>query len=95
MQSQGKMVGYKIKPIIPAENFHDVKARGLLRSTTCLQGGCSHMRVPSVLGGETVVSACTSTGGLDSSTARVAIRWVVSSVSVTDTAQVELRSGRE
>jgi hypothetical protein len=25
MQSDGKMVGYKLKPIIPAENFHDVK----------------------------------------------------------------------
>lgn len=24
MQSEGKMVGYKLKPIIPAENFHDV-----------------------------------------------------------------------
>ena len=25
MQAEGKMVGYKLKPIIPAENFHDVK----------------------------------------------------------------------
>lgn len=25
MQSEGKMAGYKLKPIIPAEQFHDVK----------------------------------------------------------------------
>lgn len=25
MQSEGKMVGYELKPIIPAENFHEVK----------------------------------------------------------------------
>ena len=37
MQSQGKMVGYKLKPIIPAENFHDVK--GLAAATEASRKG--------------------------------------------------------